>query len=192
MNETERRRVATALREWERDVLFIIFLYLPFQWFLHATSIVRSYKIGSIETENIDPYKSALTAARSFPLWVASCSLKRGSEGNDTRLWLYFNFYENGRGFFTRKPQIWFAIVLPPNSNTKTLFEWGRCAWSYKSFRENASLKWNQKLRRFNKNVNSWECRSSFPNFTHEPSQHPFPQDVIKIKGKILAKCWFQ
>lgn len=34
--------------------------------FCMQPSIVRSYKIGSIETENIDPHKSALTATRSF------------------------------------------------------------------------------------------------------------------------------
>lgn len=38
---------------------------MPFQRFLHLTSIVTSYEIGSIETENIDPHKSKATAARS-------------------------------------------------------------------------------------------------------------------------------
>lgn len=66
MDETKAARIYYLWGSEARCAFHHFSLFAISMVFCMQPSIVRSYKIGSIETENIDPHKSALTATRSF------------------------------------------------------------------------------------------------------------------------------
>lgn len=156
-----------------RAALFIISLYLPFQWFCMQRASLGAIKLVPLKQKilihiNLHrlPHVPSFCSA-SYCGWMK----EKGGKGEERHsLMTLFQSLWELRGLFTRKPQIWFGIVLAKSG-------WGASCTSI-NHSENASSKSNQKLRRFffrMKRQLMKLLRSPFFNFMHDPSQHPFP-----------------
>lgn len=189
---TERslKQLAIALSEWESKLRFSSFFFIcHFNGFCMQRASLGAIKLVPLKQKILIHIN--LHRLPHVPFTLSYCKRGKGKWGKRHSVMTLFQFLcKRVRVVHTQTSNLICNCAADEKQHTKKC-EWGRFAEFYKSFRENASFKLNQKMRRFNKNVNSWNCRSSFLNFTHEPSQHPLPSRSNKNQEK-LAKCWFQ